>query len=989
MQAKLFVSYSRKDSDRAKILIERFEGMGYDVWVDWDDIKPATNWMEEVELGIEGADAFIFFISPDSITSEVCGLEVNHAAKYNKRIIPVVLYEVPAKATSTIIRELNWIFMREKDDLEKAFLRFKDAVELDFAWLAEHNSLMKKTLEWHHGKTTSLLLYGFELHRVRRVVHDAKNKEPKLIKLQERFLLESVKNERRRYIFWSVVSIVIAVLAGLTYFAVQQKNLAVDNAIIASQNAEIANKNADVALQNEREARRSQLIAEEQRVLAEQQKEIAVNQALIAKAQRSAARAQIYQSQPGELYTSTLLGLASYETYPSDESNEILRKNISLLPIPVAQMHHEGRINSLEFNKSGDLFVTGGADGKACVWRASDGEMLFCATSPKSVNDAVFSPNGKYLVTGDDSGRVQIILVEDGSILQTFEAGAVINDIAVSSKNDQIAVARKDGRVTLLELQTAKRKYDLQAFGSLKLVSFSPNDTYVAAGSSSGSVTLWDLETGKAVSSGRHKGEVLALAFSPNSRYLITGGQDGYVVAARVFDGQEAYRLLHEDWVKGITFSADGAWFATVSNDKRIRLWDTADGTERLRMVQDNFVYAAKISSNGQWIASTGEDRTVRVWNASTGTEMFQIPLRSAGLELGFSGDASRLVAGDANGGIYIWDISVMPVPENYIQFGGLVDAVQFSPSGDWVAASDGPRVWLLRPGQLSTLTNRSLTNPTFTLNGNVTNIVFSLDSTWLAASTENGQVFVYNVQTRQSKTLFQTGLQYQLAFSSNNETLIVSGLENVQRWNLVTSRVDLKLAENGSGIVSVAASPSLVALGQTDKITLLSLEGERVGEIDSPGDHLLLSFSADGSLLASSNSAGLIEVWRMYNDTYELVGSIRKETVYSVAFTPDGSQLAVGAAGLVYLLDTVSVDEIARIPHAGNVTGVSYAIDGKTLATTSLRSLQLWDMSKTQKIYESTLVQDACSRLTANFTEAQWSNFFGDDPYQVLCEGK
>jgi WD40 repeat protein len=572
-------------------------------------------------------------------------------------------------------------------------------------------------------------------------------------------------------------------------------------------------------------------------------------------------------------------------------------------------------------------------------------------------------------------------------VLRTFEAGAVINDIDINNKNDQIAVARKDGRITLLDMQTGNRRYDLQAFGSLKLASFSPNGTYIATGSSSGSVTLWNLETGFPVSSSRHKGEVLALAFSPNSRYLITGGQDGYVVGARAFDGQEAYRLLHEDWVEGITFSADGAWFVTVSNDKRIRAWDTVDGSERLRMAQENFVHAAQISGNGQWIASTGADRTVRIWNTSTGSEMFQIPVQSEGLALGFNGDATRLVAGDAGGGIYIWDISVMPVPENHIQFNGLVVSASFSPVGDWVAVSDGPRVWLLRSGQLSTLTSRSLSTPTFTLNGNVTSVVFSSDSKWLGASTDNGQVFVYNLQTRQTKTLFQSGSKHQIAFSPNNETLIVSSLERVEQWSLLNSSFEFALAENGSGIVSVAAGPTYTALGQVDAIVLLSPEGDRVAEIASPGDHLLLTFSADGSLLASSNSAGLIEIWRIREDSYELVGTIRKENVYSMAFNANGSQLAVGTANIVYLLDTLSVEETARIPQAGNVTGVSYLAEGNTLATTSLRSLQLWNLSKVQKIYESTLVTDACNRLTANFTDAQWRNFFGDDPYTLLCD--
>ena len=82
-------------------------------------------------------------------------------------------------------------------------------------------------------------------------------------------------------------------------------------------------------------------------------------------AQQSAARAQIYQSQPGELYTSTLLAIASWTTAPSDEANEILRKNISLLPIPVKQIQRQGSINSLEFNAAGNLFATAGADGNA------------------------------------------------------------------------------------------------------------------------------------------------------------------------------------------------------------------------------------------------------------------------------------------------------------------------------------------------------------------------------------------------------------------------------------------------------------------------------------------------------------------------------------------------------------------------------------------------------------------------------------------------
>ena len=39
------------------------------MWVDWEDIPPTAEWMREVEVAIEGADTFVFVLSPDSLKS--------------------------------------------------------------------------------------------------------------------------------------------------------------------------------------------------------------------------------------------------------------------------------------------------------------------------------------------------------------------------------------------------------------------------------------------------------------------------------------------------------------------------------------------------------------------------------------------------------------------------------------------------------------------------------------------------------------------------------------------------------------------------------------------------------------------------------------------------------------------------------------------------------------------------------------------------------
>ena len=65
--ADLFVSYSRKDKEFVRHLVDGLVGREKEVWVDWEDIAPTAEWMSEIELGIDASDSFAFVISPDSL----------------------------------------------------------------------------------------------------------------------------------------------------------------------------------------------------------------------------------------------------------------------------------------------------------------------------------------------------------------------------------------------------------------------------------------------------------------------------------------------------------------------------------------------------------------------------------------------------------------------------------------------------------------------------------------------------------------------------------------------------------------------------------------------------------------------------------------------------------------------------------------------------------------------------------------------------------
>src|SRR5215207_6498365 len=697
--AKLFVSYSRRDSVAARKLIDAFRAIDQQVWVDWESIPPAVDWLEQIFRGIEEADAFIFLISPDSIASEVCKVEVGRAAQNNKRIIPVVVRDVNPKDTLENIRKLNWTFLRETDNFEEGLAKIKTAIELDLDWLEEHRRLQVRSLEWHRRKDPSLLLRGRDLRNARHMVATATAKDPYPTDLQKTFIEHSSRSERNRVIAWVATGLAVVIMAVLSFYANVQRNQATQNAIEANQSRDIAERNATRALNNEREARSAQQLAEEARRTAEAERENALNQERIASSQRSAARAQIYQTRTGELYTSTLLAIDSWQKSPSDEAEEILRKNISLLPPPVVQVSQEGNITALELSPDGSTFLAASDHGKACVRNLKDGAEVFCATSSTSMNDAIFARDGASIVTGDEAGVVQVLSAEDGTVEREFAAGLPVRDLDIGPDGKLLSIARSNGLVTIVDiLNTRSNGYNLTLSGTLTVADFSPNGQWMAAGSDAGTITIWNLGTRKIYSSGRHKGEVLTIQFSPNNRFVISGGTDNYAVGFDTQKGEEVFRVLHADWVEDITFPETATWFVTASDDARVRVWDLNTGKERLIMFQDGAITEVKISSDGKWIAATGDDKTVRVWSVYTGVEVLQVPLDTYGALLGFTNDNQHLIASDGNGEISIWDLSRITAPVNYIQFDKLTWISKFTPAGDRFVAASANLVWLLDP---------------------------------------------------------------------------------------------------------------------------------------------------------------------------------------------------------------------------------------------------------------------------------------------------
>jgi WD40 repeat protein len=604
------------------------------------------------------------------------------------------------------------------------------------------------------------------------------------------------------------------------------------------------------------------------------------------------------------------------------------------------------------------------------------------------VQDAAFSPDGKTIVTADDEGVVNFIDAQDGTILESKDYGVPVWDVNISPSGKSLAVARDDGIITIVDMATYGFNYDLITQGSLQSISFSPSGEWVAAGTNIGTVTLWNLKTGKIVSGPSHRGEVLDIAFSPDSSKLISGGTDNVVIVIQTYSGEELFRRANEDWVEDVTFSPDGKWFVTASDDYRIRVWDAITGEEKLRLLQNGYLSEVQVSPDGQWIASTGWDHTARVWSVATGAEIYQVPLTDKGNTVTFSLDGNYLIVGEQEGDIGIWDISNLSIAKGYLQFNGLVQNIQYSSSGEWIAASSAGDVWLLDPSQISTLTAPQSAPVVSLKDDSIEKLLVSSDSDWIALVTQTGDVILYDTADRTQKTLLESTQEVELAFSTDNENLIVADAAGqVRLWNMETGQAGDILLESAAKVESLAVHENQLAIGLLDKVTVIDLNtGEVISEAASPGEHHLMVFSPDGEFLAANNTLGQIYIWRVGGANLELLQNISSEQTYSMAFDP-GGRLFVGVLGNVYVLDPATGTEITRIRQRDLVSGLSFSPDGSTLATTSWKAVQFWDVEKIAGVTMNDLIQTACSRLTQNFTSVQWTSFFEDEPYRKLCE--
>jgi len=999
----VFISYSRKDKAFVKKLNDALDSAGVHAWVDWEGIELASDWMQTITAAIQDTDAFLFVVSPDSLKSKICTDELEIALNLNKKLIPI-LFREPEKRTKMHkqISATNWVYLRKEDNFRETLPKLVESINTDLNWVQQHTKLLGQAAEWEKkNKNSSFLLNGAGLEEAERWMAEASGKTNRqILPLQAEYISTSrqgaIRRQRSLLIGVSlaaVVSLAAAAIAVFQFFEANQQR------IRAEQNEANARANELAAMLSEQEARKAQAFAEEQKRIVEQQRQI-------VEAQSSAARSQIYQSRSGELDISTLLAIDSWQLNPSPEAEDLIRSNASLLPVPVAQMSQEGAIWNIEWSPDYEYFAAGNntesadAVNQACVYRASNGEIVYCAPHQDDVNDAIFTKDGKYLITASVDRTVKFWDAVSGEPVEnlnlTFEGSVLDLDVSDSV----LAIAREDNFLTLYYFNKPDLKpFSYEQVDGVRSVKFSPSGVFLAFGLQNGHVRFWQARDNFFYEGPKHlKSSYVVLAFSPDNNWLVSGGGDS-IARLTKRDGTFRHQTTHQDWVEGVAFGPDPAWYVTVSDDNIVRVLDTDTGIERFRMAHTDFVQKVAVSSDGQWIASTGYDQVVRIWDSVSGSQMLEIPLDSNGSAVSFNQDTTRIVIADEDGNISIWDISKLKARTGYIEFTEFVHEARFTPSGTHlVVNADDFNVRKIPSEQVNQIQNGTAGEVVLTTESLTYNTAISPDSQWLAVveyDSENAKKNRGTLISMDKKTkhpLDHGGEVTRVAFTQDSKLAATSGVDGlIWFWDVQTGKKQFNL-NNSEKIYSMAISPTgqLTAAGLANKIRIWDPDTqEQVAEIQQPGDNASLAFSEDGKWLATGSSEGTVMLWSIEGNTFTQSGNTVNLNGFAqmLAFSPDGRWLAGGGStSYAYLWDTATMQEMARIAHGNPVTSVSFSLDGTQFITVSRKVVRVWDISSIPLIPKDQLISIACSRLVSNFSPEDWTNLFGEEEYRLHC---
>jgi WD40 repeat protein len=935
--ADVFISYSRQDASYVQRLQSQLQERGKDVWLDVAGIRDGEVFPAALRSAIEGSDAFVFVISPDSVRSQFCELEIEHAVALNKRVVPLALRTVPDEEIPEEIRFRNWIPVGD-GNFERGLDRLVAALEADLDWERQHTRLTVRALEWDQaGRDRNFLLRGSELAGAERWLAAGADKDPGPSGLEQEFLLAGRTGAARRQRTFVGGSLAVAVVAiGLFVFALVSRGQAVSARSVAKSRALAAESTTEL---------------------------------------------------PSDPEVSILLAMAAVRASPTPQALAALRDAIDLSPVR-GQLPSRGAqscANSpgVAYSPSGRVIAEAACDGRVAIVDDATGRVRTRWSAGHAAGPIAFSPDGRRLAVATQSG-VAVLDASSGRPLETLvTASKSIDWLSVvtcgagpSGMPDGLAFNRDGTRLVAtyewnLDIWTLGHGAYPRVVGGvatcLKGAVFDSSGTRIFVGDGR-NVEMIDAASGRL----EKTRAVLAVKGTPDPARPAT---------------------------TAVALSPDGRLAAVAGvldhlNTSTVGLWNTGTWTRVADLVggSQTPITALSFSPGGKQLAIGEGDGAVGIWSVSTHRQLLSLPGHVASMtSIAFRPDGRELATASSDGEGRMWRTATTRGVAVQTRAGlRLTKAIVV---GDRVWAGIlGPRSSELGTWTISGAPGAAFTTPSLAFDFAVG---FSGDGQRGAVEDNAGDVLVRDLargRTVASVAVGNTGFFISvgalgLALDGTGSRLAVAQVEGgVQLYDLA------------HGGVALAAETLPKCVASERGYVAFSADGRRVGAVNACGQGILwdarsgrqlrafdtgvssvsaISLDTHGRLLAIASPDRTVTVRNLNDNSTEYV--LRGDTgpVNDVAFNPTSTWIATASQDQEVRIWNAANGQLLRIlPDNSNVTSVSFTADGKRVVSTDSKGIIHVEDACNLCGDAAGLLRLGASRVTRQLTPAERRTF-------------
>ncbi|HEY0250709.1 MAG TPA: WD40 repeat domain-containing protein, partial [Kofleriaceae bacterium] len=362
--------------------------------------------------------------------------------------------------------------------------------------------------------------------------------------------------------------------------------------------------------------------------------------------------------------------------------------------------------------------------------------------------------------------------------------------------------------------------------------------------------------------------------------------------------------------------SPDGTRLLTAGGSAA-RLWNV-DTLEQLgELVVPIEMRAATFSTDGTRIVTVSGDNLFRVWDATTQLELLAVEASTtaggghrAGGAWAALTDGEELIAGSGVD-VRAWSMDRAPILAHEPTTTNWAMVTKPSPHDDAVVWADAGHAEIVRGHAITPLQIPKDDRLYW-------DAAWSPDATRVAVVGNGGYASIFDPATGELVHVLTSheGAVNHVAFDRGGTRLVTAGSDHhAVIWDAAT--------------------------------------GTRLHDLQLTGPVLAATWSADGTMLATADFIGNLQVWdtRTWQERWRIVDPTSQ--FLDVAFSPDGTELATaGHDGLVIIWTLADHAKRTLVGHNGPCTTVAWSHDGKLIASSAeTGGIRIWDPVTTREL--------------------------------------